>query len=144
MLQSDDAVNYGTSSSRLGAEAEELFGKLVPHALPANKLLEKNCPSFDFDVYGITVDVKFGAVRSNGAWGFKTDKRKQFGADFYACFFTEEASLQNGYRCFLIPCEHVGHLSSVNLKPDTKSWLWDYEIDPENLSDIFMQMKEDV
>jgi len=142
ILKTDDSIRYGSEASKLGALAEAEFKKLVPDALPVNEQLQQNYPSYDFDIYGITVDIKFRSAHSRGNWTFKTAKGKPLAPDFYLCFCTKGKGLQDGYRCFLIPGGMVEQLTHVQINPDKPTWAWDYEVDPQELSIIFKQMKE--
>ena len=139
-LSERDGRSYGTLASRLGVEAEAEFRRLVPNALYANRDLSENCPSFDFDVEGTTVDVKYSSIRQSiGAWEFKTAQRKPFAPDFYAAFFASMVSgkLSDGYHLFLIPHDLVGGRSCVQLRPENqKSIWWQFKVNPVDLAAV--------
>lgn len=137
LLTSTDKSRFGSRASKLGAEAEKEFQRLVPKAMCANKHLESNCPSFDFDVMGATVDVKYSSIRpSTGRWCFKTAAHKTMCPDWYAAFFAieENGDLSRGYHLLLIPHYAVSDLKYVELNPANKhsDW-WLFKITPENL-----------
>lgn len=137
-LSVEDKRCYGSRAHRRGGEAEQEFQRLVPAAMPANKLLERNCPAFDFDVGGILVDVKYSSIRtSSGAWGFQFAKRKPIKPDFYCAFFATDPSgaLAGGYRLFLVPHFLFDGRNCVTLSPDdTGHDLLNFEIEPGELA----------
>lgn len=141
LLTSNDKCNYGTRGQQLGAEAEKEFKRLVPQAMSANANLQDNCPSFDFDIFGTTVDVKYSSVRnSTGGWGFKTARAKILKPDFFVAFFATHTSgnLKDGYRVFIFPCDVLDGRSQITLgQNDTRSEWLDFEIEPEKLRDFF-------
>lgn len=148
VMTSTDGQQYGTKGSRLGATAEAEFHRLVPEALHANRELEANCPSFDFDVRGILVDIKYSSIRpSSGAWSFKTGIKKPLPPDFYACFFATSPSgnLSDGYRLFLIPHEVIGGRTNLTLRPDSVASDWlHFEVNPAQLRKAFTEMATEI
>ena len=141
LLTSNDKCNYGTRGQQLGAEAEKEFQRLVPQAMSANKHLQDNCPAFDFDIFGTTVDVKYSSIRNSSAqWGFKTANAKALKPDFYVAFFATDTSgdLKDGYRVFVFPDEVFGGRTNISLSPHNSKSEWlDFEIEPEKLRDFF-------
>jgi hypothetical protein len=102
-------VDLRTVALKRGASAETEFQRLVPKAMNANCVIQNNCPSFDFDIGGITVDVKFSSIGWNGNYRFDTARHKVFKPDFYAAFLAtaESKDLKDGYRLFLLPAEFI-------------------------------------
>ncbi|MDR2733395.1 MAG: hypothetical protein LBC99_01980 [Spirochaetota bacterium] len=143
-LKPDEATRYGTDGAKLGALAEKEFQRLVPEAMSANGQLQKNCPSFDFDIRGITVDVKYSSITSRGAWQFVTAKHKELKPDFFAVFCAlTEKGLDGGYRLFLIPAEFTDNTMKICFTPgNEKNPVFDYEVEPRNLAKTFALMAE--
>lgn len=73
VLKIQDKIKYGSKATALGGKAEELFQKLVPEAVEANKYWKKNNPIFDFMYKGLTIDVKYSSCVDVGVR--KTVKR---------------------------------------------------------------------
>ena len=61
VLKIQDKIKYGSESARLGGKAEELFQKLVPEAVDANKYWQQNNPKYDFMYKNMTIDIKFSS-----------------------------------------------------------------------------------
>lgn len=141
LLTAQEKQKYGGVYQQRGANAEAEFQKLVPAAMNSNKHLESNCPSFDFDINGAMVDVKYSSLRpSTGRWEFKTAHAKTLQPDFYVCFFatSESGELRDGYRIFLFPSELLGDRKVISISPkkDKCEWL-DFEIKADELSNFF-------
>lgn len=138
-LKSVDSIRYGTQASRNGGMAELEFKRLVPKAMAANEHLHANCPSFDFDINGWMVDVKFSSINKTGSFRFQTSSRKELRPDFYCVFACEKGSINTGYRILLIPEEMVTNSSSVSIRNGTTSddEVWLYEVAPKNLAAVF-------
>lgn len=82
VLKIQDKIEYGTLPQQLGGKAEELFQKLVPEAVDANKFWKKNNPVYDFCYKGIYIDVKYSSLSTrDNNWKIKTSK-----ADFICAF----------------------------------------------------------
>lgn len=139
ILNSVDSVRYGTLASRNGGAAEQEFKRLVPKAMAANEHLDAHCPSFDFDINGWTVDVKFSAINKTGAYRFATAGNKALRPDFFCVFACAKGSIQSGYRILLIPEEMINNSFSFQFRngdtSDDEVWL--YEVQPEALAGIF-------
>lgn len=77
VLKIQDKIKHGNAATKLGAEAEELFQKLIPEAIDANKYWCKNNPVYDFMYKNMTIDVKFSSYYKGGKekrspyWSFK-------------------------------------------------------------------------
>lgn len=74
VLQIQDKVTYGSRAQKLGGKAEELFQKLVPDAIDANRRFRKNNPVYDFVYKNLTIDVKYSSI----------NKKKHEKAEFWA------------------------------------------------------------
>lgn len=135
MLKPTDGMKYGSASSKKGFEAEVEFKKLVPFAMPANEHLQSNCPSFDFDINGCSVDVKLSGIRSGKRYEFKTSGRKHFSCDFYVVFCLTGESISEGYRLLVIPAEIADTVGAISIAE--KSKYWDFEIQPTELAEFF-------
>jgi len=145
MLKQNEAQKYGTNGNRSGALAEREFQRLVPKAMNLNGNLQKNCPSFDFDIYGITVDVKFSSVTSSGCWLFATAHGKAMEPDFFAVFCVpiKDGKLKDGYKLFLIPSFFTGSRKKLWIPlSNNGNPVYEFEVNPKDLSDIFEQMKD--
>lgn len=142
-LKVDDKSIYGSNSCRMGGLAEREFQRLVPNAMNANEHIRQGCPSFDFDISGTTVDVKYSSIRdSTGGWLFKTAIHKRLRPDYYVSFFATHKSglLSDGYRCFVFPHELIADRNQVFLRPDDKQSHWlDFEIAPGDLAAFFKE-----
>lgn len=72
VLRIQDKISYGSEGARLGGRAEELFQRLVPSAVDANRMFRKNNPMYDFMIEGLTVDVKYSSRHEHGShWAFR-------------------------------------------------------------------------
>jgi len=144
LLSVSDGMKLGTLGGERGASAEREFMKLVPDAMYANGVIQGNCPSFDFDVYGILVDVKYSSLNADGLYLFRASKNKALQPDFYAVFCVDPGhkELSAGYRLFLIPAAFVTALSGrINLKTEGSQY-WQYEVRPEKLASIFSELND--
>ena len=142
VLKIQDKIKYGSESARLGGKAEELFQKLVPEAVDANKYWQQNNPKYDFMYKNMTIDVKFSsylksrknensnarywAVRCNGS------------ANLYVIFLEnekntdEDKKLENPY-ILLIP---NGFLNTCQKKHFTKGSVFftDFQVKKDELN----------
>lgn len=144
VLNSVDSVRYGTQASRNGGMAEREFKRLVPKAMAANEHLHANCPSFDFDINGWMVDVKFTSINKSGAYRFQTAGNKALRPDFFCVFACAKGSIQSGYRILLIPEAMITNTSTFHFRDgDTRNdEVWLYEVHPEALAGIFEDDKK--
>jgi len=142
VLKTKEAARYGTNGQKQGALAELEFQRLVPFAMPANRTLENNCPAFDFDINGITVDVKFSSLcASTGTYQFRTAHSKPIKPDYYCAFLAAPGSKEmkrDHYRLLVIPDALVGELKGVNVRKEGGRY-WEFEIAPEKLADFFRE-----
>lgn len=135
VLTLDDKSSYGTRSAKAGAEAEMEFQRLVPDAIPANKHIQNNCPSFDFLVHELSVDVKFSAIRSGGDWGWRMCRHKPLKPDFVVVFLSQGRTISDGYFILLLPEQLFEDRASMSLSQTSRdSFLWDFQIGPDSLS----------
>ena len=158
VMKIEDKRNYGTTIQRYAADAEAEFQKLVPFAMPANKVIRANNPIYDFDVQGMKVDVKLCIDRpskqrksvidkngnsklvkggSNYAFNTANHHDKDGHPDFYAVFICDSGKISKGYRVLLIPDELVGDAKTVNFSKDEKADWWNFEIQPSELAQFF-------
>ncbi len=144
ILNAVDSVRYGTQSSRNGGRAEQEFKRLVPQAMAANEHLRANCPSFDFDINGWLVDVKFSSLNKAGRFYFHTAGLKDLRPDFYCIFACRKGSLDTGYRILLIPEEMVINSHNFAFRDGTTSddEVWLYEVAPTDLASVFEDKKQ--
>lgn len=144
ILANNDSVRYGTPASRNGGMAEAEFRRLVPNAMPANVHLQQNCPAFDFDVNGWTVDVKFCGERKNGCFAFKTAVNKQLRPDFFCVFVCERGSIETGYKVLLIPEEFLSNQLNVSFRSGDihSDEIYAFEVPAQDLAAVFESDKE--
>lgn len=139
MLNTADKSHYGTRTSRMGSAAESEFQRLVPHAMSANQNLQGNCPSFDFDVDGVTVDVKYASLQEQGRWTWRMCRDKPLKPDFVVVFLVANRSgqLSEGYRLLVLPEPMFPDRASMALTPrNAESPLWEFEIAPTDLAEF--------
>ena len=144
VLKIQDKIKYVSESARLGGKAEELFQKLVPEAVDANKYWQRNNPKYDFMYKNMTIDIKFSSC-------YKSRKNKESNArhwtarcngtaNLYVIFLEnekntdEEKKLENPY-ILLIP---NGFLHIKKNKHFTKSSVFftDFRVKKENLKEM--------
>jgi hypothetical protein len=86
-----DKSRYGTPQDKMARYAEELFMRLVPHAVDKNQ--EEFQSPYDFDVNSLKVDVKVATKRVNDKtkknlkyrWAFTTKKQSDI-VDYMVLF----------------------------------------------------------
>ncbi|MGP1594745.1 MAG: hypothetical protein ACTTH8_05825 [Treponema sp.] len=77
VLELHDKIQYSSRSGQLGAKAEELFQKLVPHAVNANRVIKKNNKDYDFLYGNLTINVKYSSLiehKKTGALNYKLNR----------------------------------------------------------------------
>lgn len=140
LLSIQEKISYGTPSSKNGAMAEDEFQRLVPRAVSANRVVQNNCPSFDFMVGETSIDVKYAALRRNGNYGWSMCGKKLLKPDFVVVFLAEKTLLQDGYRILLLPEAMFPDNNSMSLsKNNTSNRLLDFEIQPQDLQDALLE-----
>jgi hypothetical protein len=137
-----DKETYGSAKDRFGCKAEALFAQLVPEAENQNEYVFQS--KFDFLVGGIRVDVKaakrqaLGKGAGGDRWAFSIKKQINE-VDFFVMFgFSQDAEIE---RVFLIPAELIASKTTISICKDGKSKWHDYAVSPQELGEIFMQMR---
>jgi len=146
VLSAEEGTRYGTNGQKQGARAELEFQRLVPFAMAANKELQTNCPAFDFDINGTTVDVKFSSLCA-GKYRFMTASAydKPMRPDWYCVFLSAPNSKElvpGQYRILVIPDQLVSGVKAVQFPPAGGQY-WDFEIKPDALADFFREYLSD-
>lgn len=145
VLSINEKGRYGTSGQRSGGDAEAEFQRLVPDAMPANKVLRLNNPVFDFDFKGQTIDVKYCGVNKpqnknyHPCWRWELAKHKTEKPDFYAAFLamSESGLLADGYQLLLVPHELFDGRARLSVRPDDpNNELWEFLVKPEELNAV--------
>ncbi|MFR7349488.1 hypothetical protein [Peptoniphilus sp.] len=58
-----DPIVYRNREAYLGAKAEEMFQEMIPEAVDANRVIQRNNPTFDFMFGELKIDIKFSSMR---------------------------------------------------------------------------------
>lgn len=133
-----DKARYGAASDKVAAVGERLFLRYVPIASNLNDI--KFQSKYDFDVLGYKVDVKTCQNRRTDArWAFSV-KKQRVEADFFVCFAVGQGCLLEA--CLLIPGEVARNHGTISLNKARNGKWWDYQVDPESLSDFFRSLPE--
>ncbi|HHT7812931.1 hypothetical protein [Streptococcus suis] len=142
-LKIQDKINFGSKAARLGGQAEELFQKLVPDAVDANRYFQKNHPVYDFMFGNLTIDVKYSSLHrrreSSGNWQIRVKGNQ----DFIVAFLERDVGteLQNPLILLLpmqfLPSdrEHL-HISQMSV------WFQDFQLEPEELQPTLRSYSE--
>lgn len=103
LLKIQDKVRYGSAGGKVGGEAEELFQKLIPEAIDANKFWKKNNPIFDFNYKGLNIDIKYSSIRERGKTNISWCVRAAGEQDLTVCFLESKAGkkLKDAYILIL-------------------------------------------
>lgn len=115
----EDKVKLTQGAQKHGAEAELLFQKMVPDAVPVNEIKVNN-PYYDFVYKGITIDVKYCGVtkestEADNHWKFGTSRKQK--ADFYFVFAEfEKGQVFDDCFMLLIPSTFITQKSTVNFR----------------------------
>lgn len=145
LLSLEEKGRYGTASQRAGGDAEAEFQRLVPQAMPANKVLQCNNPVYDFDYKGQTIDVKFSRVNKghkknyHPCWRWDLAKHKTEKPDFYAAFLatSETGLLSEGYILLLVPHDLYDGRARLSVRPDDPdNELWEFRVEPSELASV--------
>jgi len=140
VLTAQEGTRYGTNGQKQGARAELEFQRLVPFAMSANRELQRNCPAFDFDINGTTVDVKFSSL-CGGRYRFNPASDKPMRPDWYCVFLSAPQSKEfdpHTCRILVIPDALVCGLKNVMIQKDGGCY-WDFEIEPDALAEFFRE-----
>lgn len=130
VLKIQDKINYGSAAAKMGGKAEELFQRLVPEAVDANKYWKKNNPVFDFDYRNLKIDVKYSSRHSTHKsqdWSFRTKGNPNF-----FCVFLDKGKDLADYFLLLIPRAFVplqGALAITEKSP----YFTDFRVSPGEL-----------
>ena len=143
LLKIQDKIDYGTDSQRLGGEAEKRFQELFPEAIDANAMWKRNNPVFDFNLWGLTIDVKFSSFRKDKRynkrtyWGFNGQSKRAGKPDFYFVFLENDDELNGMENPYLIivPSIMVHQKSSVNITRSSH-YFTDFQVEPNEARKI--------
>lgn len=134
-LKIQDKIQYGSKGAKLGGKAEELFQKLVPEAVDANRYFQKNNPVYDFCLKDITIDVKYSSMRkdkrhksASGNWAVRATGEQ----DFIVAFLERDAGteLDEAYT-LLIPMQFID-VDNLYISK-SGAWFKEFSIEPEEL-----------
>jgi hypothetical protein len=138
-----DKERYGSDKDRLANKAESIFQSLVPNAISQNDI--KFQSKVDFMVGDKKIDVKCSNLNKGmknsplKRWAFSV-KKQEFIADFLVCF----AFIGNvdSYKLLLIPGELIKKYQSISISENLNSKWLDYQIDPGEINDFFVELNE--
>jgi hypothetical protein len=136
-----DKLRYGADRDKLGALGESIFKKYVPDAVDKNKTEFQS--KYDFDIYGLKIDVKCGKPRQLNkkytalSWSFSFKKQSLI-ADFIVCFCLDDQNQIE--KTLLVPNEFFKGLQTVSVSKDGGSKWLDYATSPEELQDFFKEV----
>lgn len=104
ILKINDKIQYGNKFAKFGAEAEQLFQKLVPGAIDANRCWRLNNPVFDFDYKGLKIEIKYSSKRNRGNcnahWYFSLKEK----CDLTVAFLeAEKGKRLSSYHILIVP-----------------------------------------
>jgi len=129
-----DKSRYGSDKDRLAARAERIFSQYVPEAVNQNDFEFQ--AKVDFKVGPYAVDIKSSKWRDN-RFCFSL-KKQELVADFFVCFAFHD---DGRFHVLAVPGELCRFMQSISLSTLTRSRWWDFEIEPEELSDFFKQVQ---
>lgn len=143
-LKIQDKITFGSKGAKLGGKAEELFQKLVPDAIDANKYFQKNNPVYDFCVKSLTIDVKYSSVR--------TDKRNNThywdvhssGDQDFLCLFleSEKGKELSDPIILLIPMSFVdSQVTKLHISRNG-AFMKEFRVEPEELQPLLNDYSE--
>lgn len=139
-----DKLRYGSDRDKLSAKAEDEFRLYVPSAKSMNDIRWQS--KYDFSVNGHKVDVKCSMKRKlssrykNLSWAFSF-KKQTLVCDFVCCFCLNEN--KDTEVVLLVPSEFFKGLQTVSVASSGNSKWLDYSIDPNELEEFFMSLKEE-
>lgn len=147
-LKVHDKIQFGNAASKLGGQAEELFQKLVPDAVDANRYFKKNNPVYDFMFGNLTIDVKYSSKHTsnrgvgNDYWGFRV-KGDQ---DFIVAFLEREKKEElNNPIVLLLPMSFVENGAKNTTLTESSPYFKEFQIEPEELQPtlrMYSEMRE--
>ena len=135
-LKIQDKIKYGSKGAKLGGMAEELFQRLVPEAIDANRYFQKNNPVYDFCLKDITIDVKYSSFHkdkrystNNGRWQVRAVGEQ----DFIVAFLEREAGSElNDPYILLLPMQFIDVRKDLHIGK-SGAWFKEFLIEPEEL-----------
>lgn len=136
-----DKKKYGSETDKFAARAESAFLELVPDAVDMNR--KKFQSKYDFDVFGLKVDVKASQLRKGDKegkykrWAFSIKKQRLF-ADFMVCFcFSGEDIV----KTIFIPCDICRNHGTISI--GERGGKWDaFCIDKNDISNSLKLLSE--
>lgn len=138
-----DKARYGCDKDRLANKAESIFQSLVPNAISQNDI--KFQSKVDFMVGDKKIDVKCSNLNQGlkssplKRWAFSV-KKQEFIADFLVCFAF--IGSVDSYKLLLIPGELIRKYQSISISENLNSKWLDYQIDPDEINDFFVDLNE--
>lgn len=142
VVKISDKIKHGSENIRRGALAEELFQKLVPKAVDANKYIGNNNPDFDFMVGNLKIDVKYSSlrvpkkdkIRKKKTWAIRLTGKK----DLTVAFLEREtgSELQKPH-CLVIPNALMVNNCHMSITEDSER-LFDFKVPLNELNDVIM------
>ena len=131
-MKIQDKIKYGSRGTQLGGLAEELFQKLVPEAVNANKYWQKNNKNYDFMYKNMTIDVKYSSIYRKGksqSWSIKLGGNANI---FIGFLESEEGKGLEGCYIIMIPNGFVNVKNKKQLSRNTELFK-DFQVDKEFL-----------
>lgn len=132
VLKIQDKINYGSNAAKMGGQAEELFQRLVPEAVDANRYWKKNNPVFDFAYRNLKIDVKYSSLhknRTSSSWSCRVG-----GSPDFFCVFLDKGKKLEDYYLLLIPKAFLRQKDSLALT-ESGSYFKDFRIAPGELKE---------
>lgn len=132
---------YGSYTDKFASKAEKDFMELVPSAVDMNR--RKFQSKWDFEIYGVKVDVKASKLRSSGRGSIKrysfSTKKQEMAADFIVALgYKNDEEIS---KCYLLPKEAIRFTSTISISERGGKWS-DYEIAPEDLQPFFENYRQ--
>lgn len=152
ILKIKDKIKFGGGNAKKGGEAEELFQKLVPDAIDANRCWQTNNPIFDFSYKGLTIDVKYSGWKpakydSKGKkrasyWSMRTGR-----ADMYVLFMENDQNPSGLENCYIlaIPGSFIDQKSNLSISK-TGAYFKEFMVSEESLQEVvslYAELKAD-
>lgn len=129
VLKAQDKIEYGTKYQKLGRQAEELFQKLVPAAIDANKFWRKNNPTYDFMYNNLTIDIKYSSFHESKSgngyyWQIAIGGNQNVTIAFLERYFGEELYHPH---IILIPKGFIDVKNTLTISKSSK-WFIDFSV----------------
>lgn len=149
-LKIQDKIAFGSKGAKLGGQAEELFQKLVPNAIDANKYFQKNNPVYDFCVKNLTVDVKYSSLRKSPSGNDESsywDFRPKGDQDFICAFLESDKGKELAEPfVLLIPMAFVDSKAEKLHISRNGAFFREFRVEPEELQPLlndYAELKEE-